>query len=195
MPTQLDLRKGFRHLAVAKTLPPSKLAKSGEYRDYQRKSIRIHDNRHPNIESLPTVTLPIQLFHPVFGFFSSKAFNPGYEVPVEILCLTQKLMHQAASIYPDEGVRKSEMRPLLEVILGYRIVNESNQDKTQPDGVVICSKLRFRSLLLIIEEKCELGDGSSDPATQVEFSYLRAYQQSEVHYSISRILASLMLNV
>ena len=90
----MDRCKGFHLLVALKTI-------SDEYRKYQWKSIRIHDNRHLNVEPLPTTALPIQLFHPVFRFFSNKAFNPCYDVPDEIIHLTKDFMYWTAPIYPN----------------------------------------------------------------------------------------------
>ena len=166
---------------ASKSLAPYGLAKSNGYRKYQGGPFRIHDNRYRDDSPTSTTALPIQLFHPAFAFFSSKAFNPHYEVPRESLLLTRDLMLQATGIYKNKHERRQNLRSLLEKILAQRIDHERNQDGTEPDGVVTHRSGSSKSFLLIIQEKNEFGDADSDPSTQAEFSYLRAHKQQEVH--------------
>ncbi len=182
MPIHLDPFKGFQTMMGSKfKTTPSVTAKLSMYLKNQGVSMRIHDNWHSHNEALPMVALPIQLFHPAFTFFSSNAFNPNYNIPNEFLHLILKFMYNAVAIYLNKETCKWRIDGLLTNILGKHIINEWHQDRTPLDRLMFSLTVAPRSFLLIVEGKCEFGDGGSDPTMQAEFSFLQAYKQAEVH--------------
>jgi len=82
-------------------------------------------------------------------------------------------------LYTNEEQRRAALTPLRK-ILGFNI-----SDKTTPDGIVemVIGVLLF--LILLEEDKNELGDGGSDPSTQAGLSLWRAWAQAKVCYGCS----------
>ncbi|KAF8316230.1 uncharacterized protein EI90DRAFT_3173059 [Cantharellus anzutake] len=147
--------------------------------DYQGKSSPLWDCRYAAETPKPTVAIAIQLYHPAFAFFSSKAFDPGFEVPPELESQTYNLLVKSAAIYRSEEERRLKIKPILGKIIGRSLLAVRNDDFTAPDGSVMGSHPGPASYILVNEGKKEIGDGGSDPSTQAAFSFLRRYQQEE----------------
>ncbi|KAG1862768.1 hypothetical protein DFJ58DRAFT_725252 [Suillus subalutaceus] len=83
---------------------PSTAAKSTQYREIQARSgfTKIYDGRCTEHNPADMHVLPIELFNPAFTYFSSKAFNPTYDVPEETLLSVQELMCRFATIHSNE---------------------------------------------------------------------------------------------
>ena len=127
---------------------------------------------------------PIQLFNPAFAFFSSKAFDPNYDVPDDFVLHVRDLVVQFALIYPNEDARQHDLRPFVQKAIGRPLVVVNNSDRTVPDVAVLSSCGELTVYLVIGEEKNEFGDGGSDPSTQAAFSFLRMLSQKEVMTAI-----------
>ncbi|KAG0702543.1 hypothetical protein DFH29DRAFT_875082 [Suillus ampliporus] len=166
---------------------PSTAAKSTQYRQIQggpRLLAKIYDGRFAEHNLADTHVLPIQLFNPAFAYFSSKAFDPTYDVPDETLNYVQDLMHRFATIHSNEDARKLHLTSLLEKVIGAPFICTCTRDgKCIPDASVLASHQHTPICLIVNEEKNEIGDGGSDPAVQASFSFLRisSHQESELH--------------
>ncbi|KAG2061139.1 hypothetical protein BDR06DRAFT_1002309 [Suillus hirtellus] len=160
--------------------PPSEAAQSDQYRAIQGGPRKIYDGRYARSKPADTSAPPIQLFNPAFAFFSSKAFDPTYEVPIDILCATPTLMAEFATVYSEEDDRRSNIVSLLDNVLGHRFVKEQIRGgKCIPDGVVYAFHNKIPICLIVDEEKDQFGGGGSDPSVQASFSFLRILCQKE----------------
>ncbi|KAH0833789.1 hypothetical protein J3R83DRAFT_10936, partial [Lanmaoa asiatica] len=130
---------------------PSTAAKSHEYAKIQSGPQSILDCRCRARKPVNTVAPPVQLFHPAFAYFSSKAFDPAYAIPDDFIRDVHDLMARFSLIYEGENTRRQEIRP----------------NKTSPDLVLQSSHGELPTYLVIDEEKNEFGDGGSDPTTEL----------------------------
>jgi hypothetical protein len=161
---------------------PSESAKSKEYRVYQRNS-PIYDGRYDNAKSQGTTALPIQLYHPVFAHFLDDLSSNSL-VPPNIAKATVNYMKAASAIYENEGIRRQFLQPRLCEILAITFSAEANADRTSPDGMFLVNpvgELSESALVLLKEDKNELGDGGCDPSTQAGLSAVRFWVQNEVN--------------
>jgi hypothetical protein len=160
---------------------PSESAKSKEYRVYQRNS-PIYDGRYDNAKSQETTALPIQLYHPVFAHFLDDLTSES-PVPPKMAKATVKYMKAASAIYDSEATRRQNLQPYLSEILAITFSAEANTDRTSPDGMFLVNPARDLSesaLVLLKEDKNEIGDGGCDPSTQAGLSAVRFWVQFEV---------------
>jgi len=93
---------------------------------------------------------------------------------------TTNYMTAATAIYPDEKTRTARLTPLLGDILKVNIQTIMNEDKTYADGTVELVSEGGCFLLLLKEDKNEVGDGGCDPSTQAGLSAARHWAQSKV---------------
>ena len=112
---------------------PSVSAKSHEYAKIQSGPQSILDCCCPARKLVNTVAPPVQLFHPAFAYFSSKAFDPAYAIPDNFVCDVRNLMARFTLIYDRENPRQQEIRPLLLKAIGRFFSSITNSDKTSPD--------------------------------------------------------------
>jgi hypothetical protein len=160
---------------------PSQSAKSTEYRLYQHNS-PIYDGRYDLKKSQETTALPIQLYHPVFAHFLDDLSNNSH-APPKIAKATVSYMKAASAIYDDEATRRQYLQPRLCELLAITLSSVANADKTSPDGMFLVnptSDLRKSALVLLEEDKNELGDGGCDPSTQAGLSAVRFWVQHKV---------------
>jgi hypothetical protein len=158
---------------------PSDSAKSSVYTKSQI-AYSIYDGRYKTGESRPSVAPPIQLFHPAFGHFLDTISNTNIVPHDDMIRKTTDYMKDATAIYPDEKTRTAKLTPLLGEILGVDIQTIMNDDKTYADGTVERTSEGGRMLLLLKEDKNEIGDGGCDPSTQAGLSAARHWAQSKV---------------
>ncbi|KAF8323655.1 kinase-like domain-containing protein, partial [Amanita rubescens] len=169
--------------AVKKALnakSPSESAKSKEYKTYQHKS-PIYDGRYDATKPIDTTAPPIQLFHPVFGHFLDDLTN-DLCVPPEIAKATIEYMRASSAMYDNEAIRKAALEPHLGRILGNGMGTVMNPDGTWPDGafsITLTNEICEFAVTLIKEEKNNIGDGGSDPSTQVGLSMARFWAQDQ----------------
>lgn len=123
---------------------------------------------------------PIQLFNPAFAFFSSKAFDPKYDVPNDVVHDVQDLMTQFALIYAKEDHRRGYLKSALTKVINYPLANVNNPDKTSPDLVAMGQCGSLQTYLVVAEDKNEFGDGGSDPSVRAAFSFQRIFCQEQV---------------
>jgi hypothetical protein len=176
--------------------PPSESAKSREYRVYQHNS-PIYDGRYDPKKSQETTALPIQLYHPVFAHFLDD-LSSELPVPPNIAKATVNYMKAASAIYDNEATRRQFLQPLLSEILAITFSVEANADRTSPDGMFLVNPARDLSksaLVLLKEDKNEVGDGGCDPSTQAGLSMVRFWVQPEVDKILVSILLAPVLTV
>ena len=89
-------------------------------------------------------------------------------------------MHSLSYIGTKEIPRNAMMRHKLREILKVDVHQETNDDGTSADGIYVFVVNGFRIPLFDMEFKRELGDGASDPSTQVGLSMKRAWIQKAV---------------
>ncbi|KAJ7938610.1 hypothetical protein B0H13DRAFT_1587535, partial [Mycena leptocephala] len=128
---------------------------------------------------------PIQLYNPAFAHFIDNVTNPALEIPDKVVIATADLMRKASTIYEDESIRRTKIRPALKNALSYGITQLISDDGTTPDVITWTMSRTDGSLneavaLLIEEEKRELGEGGCDASIQASFSMLRYWAQSNV---------------
>ncbi|KAF8654708.1 hypothetical protein AX16_003459 [Volvariella volvacea WC 439] len=142
---------------------PSKASKSSSYALNQATDARvIFDGRYDPNHPLNTIAPPIELFHPIFSQFTALN-SQSIVVPDDIVRGTASLLRYASAIRPE--------------ILGIQVLQLVNDDKSIPDGVHLLTVGSESYPLLVLEVKRELGEGGSDPAVQVSFSYKRSWLQ------------------
>jgi hypothetical protein len=164
---------------TSKSLTPSEAATSKGYLKVQSGDQRIFDCRCAKDNLVNTVAPPIQLFNPAFAFFSSKAFDPNYDVPNDVVRDVWDLMTQFALIH-DEDHRRSRLRSSLTKVINYPLASVDNADKTKPDLVAMGRCGNLQTYLVVAEDKNEFGDGGSDPSVQAAFLFQRIFCQEKV---------------
>jgi hypothetical protein len=169
---------------------PADSAKSSNYTKSQI-TYSIYDGRYKADKPRTSVSLPVQLFHPAFGYFLDNMKKDHVPVPDDIMHRTTEYMKAASAIYETESKRREKLTPLLCDILGVDIKMIMNADKTIPDGIVEVGKNNAHSLLLLMEDKNEFGDGGSDPSTQAGLSAGRCWAQSKVCGSMNNRISFL----
>jgi len=171
---------GFQNVIsrILNAMPPSDSAKSSNYTKSQI-AYSIYDGRFKANKPRTSVAPPVQLFHPVFGHFLD-VVNDNHALPDDIIRKTTEYMKAASAIYVSEEERRAALTPLLCDILKVNIQMILNKDKTIPDGIVEMAKGILLFLILLKEEKNEVGDGGSDPSTQSGLSTARCWAQDKV---------------
>ena len=91
-------------------------------------------------------------------------------------------MVKALKIVSAETSRIAELRELLTNLLGDSFHLEANNDGTSADGVLtLVLRDTFTHIqLVILELKCELGEGSCDMVTKAGLSMWQCWIQNEV---------------
>ncbi|KAI6096220.1 glycosyltransferase family 20-domain-containing protein [Pisolithus sp. B1] len=177
----MELYDSFNCTITPMKKPPSEVAKSMQYVTNQEGKSWILDCRCLD-EGPATVGPPIQLFNLVFTYFASKAFDPKHSIPPAFICHVCTAVELFAQIHSSEASRQTSLRSILQDIISFPIIFMGSADGTLADGVVLGSHGRTECMyLVVVEEKRELGDGSSDPSTQGAFSYLRIFCQPTNH--------------
>ncbi len=168
---------------ILSAVPPAESAKSSNYIKSQI-AYSIHDGRYKADKPRTSVAPPVQLFHPAFGHFLD-IMKSDHPLPDDLIRATTEYMKAASAVYKSEEERREALTPLLRNVLGVNIQMVANADKTTPDGTVemLIGLLLF--LILLKEDKNEIGDGGSDPSTQAGFSLGRAWAQAKVCYGCS----------
>ena len=166
---------------ILNAISPSDSSKSAKYPKSQI-TYNIYDGRYNAIAPRSSVALPIKLFHPAFACFLDD-IKRGCIVPDNIIRKTVEYMKATSGIFANETVRRIKLSPLLCDILGVNIQTIQNDDKTTADGTAKSgTKVEDMSFSYLFEEdKNEIGDGLSDPSTQVGLSAARSWAQKEVH--------------
>jgi hypothetical protein len=152
-----------------------------EYSLNQKGEDAILDNRRALKATINTIAPPVQLFNPLFAYFSSKAFDPDYDVPSEFFPDVLDFMAKSALLYGSEEERQLYIKKCLENVLGRPLPSTVNPDNTRPDFQVVGTFGIHTAYLAVGEEKNEFGDGGSDPSTQVGLSYWHLFRQTEVN--------------
>ncbi|KAG2105512.1 uncharacterized protein F5147DRAFT_242554 [Suillus discolor] len=179
--TKLD--EDFKNASSHFNYPfPSAAAKSKEYCNIQRGPRRLCDGRYAHEKPADTTAPPIQLFNPAFAYFSSKAFDPEYVVPNEVLRDIQNLMPTFAAIHPSENDRKVNLTPLLEKVIQQTLLHMKGRRGghiLDADAIAVHVHGRIPIHLVVVEEKNEVGDGGSDPSVQASFSFVHLTRDSQ----------------
>lgn len=157
--------------------PPSFSSKSTEYRKVQRGKFPIYDGRYAPQNSASTMAPPVQIYHPVFGYFLDDVSNRDLAVSDDLIRCTQRLMATVSAVHEGEAAMKAEMRAALEAIFERVLFSISNSDQTSLDGLILSAEERA---MLIAEFKREVGEGGCDPTIQASLSVLRYLAQREV---------------
>ncbi|KAJ7023788.1 hypothetical protein C8F04DRAFT_1193099 [Mycena alexandri] len=156
---------------------PSTLAKSTEYRAWQRGECPIYNGRYHSNTPTATVGPPVELFYAGFAkFIDNSGPNSPLDLPDTFVCEVAKFMHMVAGIYKDEVAFSAVVTPLLQGILGRGILRIANSDLTSPDAAVLSDQLE---ILALAEYKRELGEGGCDASTQASLSVVRYWTQPE----------------
>ncbi|KAJ7696872.1 hypothetical protein B0H14DRAFT_3039825 [Mycena olivaceomarginata] len=157
--------------------PPSTLAKSTEYRVWQRGECPIYDGRYHSNTPTATVGPPVELYYAGFAkFIDDSSPNSPLDIPNTFVCEVAQFMHAVAGIYKDEPAFSAVVTPLLQGILGRGILRIANSDLTSPDAAVLSNQLK---ILALAEYKRELGEGGCDASTQASLSVVRYWTQPE----------------
>ncbi|KAG1810445.1 uncharacterized protein HD556DRAFT_54243 [Suillus plorans] len=175
------LNEDFKNASSHFNYPsPSAAAKSKEYCSIQRGPRELCDGRYAHEKPADTTAPPIQLFNPAFAYFSSKAFDPEYVVPDEVLRDIQNLMPTFAAIHSSGNDRKVNITPLLEKVIQQTLLHtKSRHGGYIPDAVAVHVHGHIPIHLVVVEEKNEVGDGDSDPSVQASFSFVHLTRDSQ----------------
>ena len=170
---------------ILNAISPSDSAKSATY-PKSRITYNIYDGRYNVNAPRSSVAPPIELFHSAFAYFLDD-IEKDCGIPENIIRKTVEYMKATSEIFPSETARRIKLSPLLCDILGVNIQTIQNDDKTTADGTAkLGTKVDDMSFSYLFEEdKNEIGDGGSDPSTQVGLSAVRSWAQKEVHDSHS----------
>ena len=147
-------------------------------------NLPIYDGRYDVDCPISTTAPPIQLFHPVFGHFLDDIADEKLDVPQETVRATACFMAAASGIYEKEDHRKPAIFPHLAEALSTGMTKKIvNSDLTSPDGAVslpLVGDIYETVSPLLAEDKREVGEGGSDPSTQVGLSMARFWAQDNV---------------
>jgi len=172
---------GYQKIVSTPGKSPSAGAKSKEYAEGQAlEGQAIHDGRLPPNPKFFTVAPPVQIYHPIFDQFTQRLSDPSVQPTNNDIKQAQDLMHSLSYIGTNEPSRNAMIRHKLREILDVDVRQEPNDDGTSSDGIHMFVVNGFRIPLSHMEFKKELGDGASDPSTQVGLSMKRAWIQKAV---------------
>jgi len=147
---------------------PSPGAKSKDYAEgHALEDQAIHDGRLPPNLKLFTVAPPVQIYHPIFDQFTQLLNGHSFQPTNNNIKQARDIMHSLSYIGTKELPRNAMTRHKLREILEVDVRQEANDDGTSPDGICMFVVNGFRIPLFDMEFKRELGDGASDPSTQV----------------------------
>lgn len=132
---------------------------------------------------------PIQIYHPVFTKFLSRAFLP-FEGDEKTLQDTWEFIRVSRQWYKDKDSRMAALRTinlpgLVHVGILNTLVLDSNGSKYIPDGAVsIFHPLQLRTMFCaFVEVKNEVGTGGCDPAMQCQSDFVKLCCASTVGVS------------
>ena len=129
---------------------------------------------------------PIQIYHPVFEKFLSRACLPfgGDDITLQ---RTSMVMEAACRCYKDEAARMVVLRPLLALlvhkdILNFGTIYLDDNRRMQPDATVFagCNWGVMRPVCAFFEAKNEVGTGGCDPILQCQSDFVKLYSSSAV---------------
>jgi hypothetical protein len=189
---------GFQSVisSILKAGAPADSAKSSNYTKSQI-AYSIHDGRYKASRPRTSVAPPVQLFHPAFGHFLD-GMKSNHAPPDNTIRQTAEYMKAATAIYESEEKRRKVLTPLLCAILDVNIQMILNEDKTNPDGIVEVVKNTLHFMILLQEDKNELGDGGSDASNQAGLSAGRCWAQPrvcQIHCIVFRLFICLFLSM
>ena len=115
---------------------------------------------------------------PAFAFFSSKAFDPEYQVPDDFVYDVGQLIAEYTPMYGDKLIRGERIRRIFSMATQNVLGSTLNSDKIFPDFVV--QSQHKGSYLVVASEKNGFDNGVSDPSVQASLAYLRLIHQPEV---------------
>ncbi|KAF7346107.1 Proteinkinasesubdomain-containingproteinPKL ccin9 [Mycena sanguinolenta] len=157
--------------------PLSKLAKSSDYRVWQKGESPVYDGRFSSHTPTHTVGPPVELFYEGFAeFIENIQPRSSLQLPSEFARDVSKFMSKVSGIYENEAAFKSVILPPLEKVLGRKLVTLSNSDRTTPDLAFLS---RLQRILGLAELKRDIGEGGCDASTQASLSVLRYWAQAE----------------
>jgi len=122
------------------------------------------------------------LFHSVFGHFLDD-LSSDFPAPPEIAKATVGYMRASSAIYDSEANRRAALEPYLGRILGISMGTVVNADGTSPDGaysITLTGEIYELVVLLLREDKSDIGNGGCDPSTQAGLSIVRFWVQDKV---------------
>jgi len=170
---------------TSKSLTPSQAAKPSEYLKIQSSDQRLLDGRCAADNPVNAQAPPIQLFNPAFAYFSSKAFDPEYNVPDDFVRDVWDLVAQFALIHTNEhATSRHHLKSSLQMTISHPLTFFGDSDRTAPHIMELISCGELSAYLIVGEDKNEFGNGGSDPSVQASFSFLRIFSQREVIMSI-----------
>ncbi|KAF9233942.1 hypothetical protein BU15DRAFT_66143 [Melanogaster broomeanus] len=142
-----DMNECENYLPLSSKNTPSQATKSSKYLSIQSGDQKIFDARW-TADGISTIAPPIQL---AFTYFSSKAFDPEYDIPHDFIHNVWDLTTQFTCIHTSEGARGHHLQPLLQKMFSHPL--------TVPDALALSSHKDFPVYLIIGEEKNEFGNG------------------------------------
>ena len=129
---------------------------------------------------------PIQIYHPVFEKFLSRAFLP-FDGDHGTLQRTSMFMEAACRCYNDEVARTVVLRPLLADLVHKHILNPmlitlDDNKRMQPDATIFANRNwgSMRPVCAFFEGKNEVGTGGCDPILQCQSDFVKLYSSSVV---------------
>ena len=129
---------------------------------------------------------PIQIYHPVFAKFLSRAFLP-FDGDDETLRQTSKFMRNSCWCYEDHATRVRALRPSLADLLHRNMFNSfiiyiDGSKQMNPDGAIYagCYWGITMPVCAFLEVKNEVGTGDCDPALQCQSDFVTLCSSSTV---------------
>ncbi|GJJ11975.1 hypothetical protein Clacol_006213 [Clathrus columnatus] len=173
-PPLRPLYSNYKKIMETKGKPPSEGSKSTNYIDVQKSEGQmIYDGRHPPGTKTRLIAPTIQIFHPVFNRFLHILHDSEIQPSNSDLSRTQDLMWNLTKISTDEDERNGPIRESLSKLLDYPVRYES-RDSVKADAVCFFPPNQPNCPIFIGELKREIGEGGSDPSTQVGI-FMRRY--------------------
>ncbi|KEP52305.1 kinase domain protein [Rhizoctonia solani 123E] len=125
-------------------------------------------------------SIPIQLFHPAFDFFTTE-LEKSDELIEDKCAIVEKLMFGSQALYNTETDRWSAIKGLLIGAVGHPIFKDSIS-RCQSGGVVTFTEPNSarKAYGAVVELNNEIGTGHSDPWVQSAQSYARYWSQLEM---------------
>ena len=130
----------------------------------------------------PTISPPIQLYHPVFDEFLYLANSLDTQPTAKDLEDVYEFMWYASKIGWKESNFGGGLHSHLTNILESKIHKETNLDGSRPDGTIMLQIGNSCIMTLIMELKGELGKDSCDSSMQVSLSIRCSWIDFDVGY-------------
>jgi len=126
---------------------------------------------------------PIHLFHQAFSDFQHTFTHPSLNLTANDYGNAHRYILVSAELYASEQQRHKAILHSLNEAIGFSLFSLKSENGAMPDGTILMGVAGNLKVLVpggIFELKNEIGEGSSDPATQGSLSYRKMWVSDKV---------------